>query len=438
MASIRAVFLCVCGVMHAVAGGIVADLQQLAELREKGNLDDEQYERAVARALDEQALEDAMVSRVLARVDHGDRTGGLDTVDSWQEDRRLQTSTGSRCIYRYSTTYCCVVGQTTYGDGSACRGGERANCAFYGNAGMPKCVYEGPPAEHAGAYGSCPCGMFLVGDKSACTFQFPQTTSTSCALIGNTGMPRCSGFACPTAKPTTSPTESPSEAPTDTPTETPTRSPTEAPTQSVANRVASANIWLQHEDGKVVFGPKADVSLRRHGANMLRTDGDFVVGGLLRTGGGGTDLAASLTHLATRLTKLESYNTPTCEILRYLAGACRGDIASGSAYLARAAATETCSEACIHRYCGREKASQPSGCGATETDTHASWEAKGGSFEWPHKPDSSPAFCRRGVAYENDIQACHWVHPRSDPKSPCVKGYSFNGNYIYSARRDSA
>ena len=63
---------------------------------------------------------------------------------------------------------------------------------------------------------------------------------------------------------------------------------------SVATRVASANVWLQDDKGKVVFGPHADVCLKRDGAGTLSTDGNFVVGGA-KLEVDGTNVKASLT-----------------------------------------------------------------------------------------------------------------------------------------------
>lgn len=34
---------------------------------------------------------------------------------------------------------CCPAGQSKYGDGSACTGGSRSNCKFYGNPSLPQC-----------------------------------------------------------------------------------------------------------------------------------------------------------------------------------------------------------------------------------------------------------------------------------------------------------
>ena len=116
---------------------------------------------------------------------------------------------GSRCMVHFGINFCCVQGQVTYGDGSACRGGgpvttcctsmneavrctamdddshcfaiplfanRRAICAFYGNGGAHRCVYSGPPAEGCHAGRCCPCGFpYLWGDKSACTSGFPPT-----------------------------------------------------------------------------------------------------------------------------------------------------------------------------------------------------------------------------------------------------------------------
>lgn len=33
----------------------------------------------------------------------------------------------------------CPAGMTKYGDGSACKGGDRPNCALWGNKTLPRC-----------------------------------------------------------------------------------------------------------------------------------------------------------------------------------------------------------------------------------------------------------------------------------------------------------
>ena len=43
----------------------------------------------------------------------------------------VDAGVGDRCMVHFQINFCCVQGQVTYGDGSACKGGSRAICAFY-------------------------------------------------------------------------------------------------------------------------------------------------------------------------------------------------------------------------------------------------------------------------------------------------------------------
>ena len=75
------------------------------------------------------------------------------------------------------------------------------------------------------------------------------------------------------------------------------------------------------------------------------------------------------------------------------------------------------------------------GCAPGQTDTFAGWKKKtrSDSVPWPYDSSATAGFCRKGILYSNDIGGCHWVSDGApnDPVDPCIKGYSYNANYVY-------
>ena len=84
---------------------------------------------------------------------------------------------------------------------------------------------------------------------------------------------------------------------------------------TTASNIEDANVWLQSADSSIVFGPRADVCLKRGGEETLGTNGNFVAEGELRARGGATATTVQIAD-ETRPVKSCGFESKTCDLER--------------------------------------------------------------------------------------------------------------------------